>query len=138
LILLDTNVISEVMRATPKASVVRWLNAADTNLLYLPSIAIAEIAYGIQVLPAGKRSQEISTRFAQFLDLGFRHRVLAFDEQAAFAYGELMAAARGQGRPMSILDGQIAAIARCRGMELVTRNIDDFTTTGLTLINPWR
>lgn len=125
------------MRVAPNPSVISWLNSADANELFLPSIAIAEIAYGLQVLPEGKRRQEITTRFVQFLNLGFSHRVLAFDEEAAFAYGDLMATARQRGRPMNIPDGQIAAIAKSQGMNLASRNVDDFDTTGLTLINPW-
>ena len=125
------------MRLAPNPSVVMWLNNADTNGLFLSSIAIAEIAYGLQVLAEGKRRQEITTRFVQFLNRGFSNRVLTFDEQAAFTYGDLMATARGLGRPMSVPDGQIAATAKSRGMNLATRNVDDFETTGLTLVNPW-
>jgi toxin FitB len=137
LILLDTNVVSEVMRRAPIPKVVTWLNNANSNELYLSSISIAEIAYGLQVLPEGKRRQEIATRFVQFLEGGFNFRTLAFDDRAAFAYGDLMATTRALGRPMSMPDGQIAAIAKSQGMSLATRNVNDFEATGLTLINPW-
>jgi predicted nucleic acid-binding protein len=125
------------MKVEPAIAVLTWLNDSNTNELYLSSITIAEIAYGLQVLPDGNRRQTISARFAQFIERGFDNRILAFDEPAAFTYGDIMAMTRSMGRPMSVPDGQIAAIAKTHGMNLATRNISDFEATGLVLINPW-
>lgn len=125
------------MKVEPATAVVTWLNDSNTNELYLSSITIAEIAYGLQVLPEGTRRQTISARFAQFIERGFNNRILVFDAPAAFAYGDIMAMTRSMGRPMGVPDGQIAAIAKVHGMNLATRNISDFETTGLALINPW-
>ena len=125
------------MKVEPATAVLTWLNDSNTNELYLSSITIAEIAYGLQVLPEGTRRQTISARFAQFIERGFNNRILVFDEPAAFTYGDIMAMTRSMGRPMSVPDGQIAAIAKTHGMNLATRNISDFETTGLALINPW-
>jgi predicted nucleic acid-binding protein len=137
-ILLDTNVVSEVMRVAPEPAVLRWLNAIDSSELYLATITIAEIAYGLQILPEGQRRRAISDRFERFVEQGFAHRVLAFDEAAAFIYGEIMAHRKRLGRPLSIPDGQIASIAKAHGMTVATRNTADFEETGIELINPWR
>lgn len=125
------------MKVEPASAVLTWLNDSNTNELYLSTITIAEIAYGLQVLPEGNRRQTISARFVQFIERGFSSRILVFDQPAAFTYGDIMAMTRSMGRPMSVPDGQIAAIAKIHGMNLATRNISDFEATGLTLINPW-
>ncbi len=137
MILLDTNVVSEAMRIVPDPGVLRWLNERETSDLYLSTVTIAEVSYGLQILPEGQRRDTISERFEQFVERGFRHRVLSFDEPAAFAYGEIMARRKTIGRPMSVLDGQIAAIARTHNMGVATRNIGDFEPTGIELVNPW-
>jgi|TARA_B100001964_G_C14151058_1_gene562064 hypothetical protein len=125
------------MKVEPAPAVLAWLNVSNTNELYLSAISIAEIAYGLQVLPEGKRRQLIGARFVQFIERGFSNRTLAFDGPAAFTYGDIMAMTRSLGRSMSVPDGQIAAIAKLHGMSLATRNISDFEATGLALINPW-
>ena len=125
------------MKAHPVPAVLRWLNESNSNELYLSVITIAEIAYGLQILPEGKRRQTLSARFDQFIDRGFSQRVLVFNQSAAFTYGEIMAMTRSLGRPMSDPDGQIAAIAKTHEMSLATRNVSDFDETGLALINPW-
>ena len=125
------------MKVEPVTAVLTWLNDSNTNELYLSSITIAEIAYGLQVLPEGNRRQTIAARFEQFIERGFSGRILVFDAPAAFTYGDIMAMTRSMGRPMSVPDGQIAAIAKTHGMNLATLNISDFETTGLALINPW-
>jgi predicted nucleic acid-binding protein len=136
-ILLDTNVVSEAMRVVPDPRVLRWLNESETSDLYLSTITIAEVAYGLQILPQGRRRDAISERFQQFVNRGFSHRVLSFDEPAAFVYGEIMARRKSLGRPMSVPDGQIAAIAKTHSLVVATHNVGDFEPTGIELVNPW-
>jgi len=137
LILLDTNIISEVMRPAPDPRVICWLNEADVGILHVSTISIAEILYGLDLLPAGRRRVGMKEQVEAFLLKGFSQRIMSFDEGAARHYGPLMADRRRAGRPMAAPDGQIAAIARSRAMALATRNIRDFEACGLALINPW-
>ena len=137
MILLDTNVVSEVMAPAPAASVLEWLDRRDAATLYLSTITIAEIGYGLQVLPAGRRRRLLEERFEQFVATGFEQRVLSFDEAASRLYGGLMARRRSLGRPMGILDGQIAAIARANRFALASRNVRDFEECGLEILNPF-
>ena len=138
MILLDTNIVSEVMRATPDAMVVEWLNRQDSSALYLSTITIGEIAYGLRILPQGKRRSRLGERFEHFVAQAFAHRVLAFDEPAARLYAEVMGARKERGRPMSAMDGQIAAIARCNHLAVATRNVADFEHCGLDVLDPFR
>ena len=135
--MLDTNVVSEAMRIVPDPGVLRWLNESETGDLYLSTITIAEVSYGLQILPEGGRRDAISGRFEQFVNRGFSHRVLSFDEPAAIVYGEIMARTKKIGRPMSVPDGQIAAIAKTHNLVVATRNTEDFEPTGMELVNPW-
>jgi hypothetical protein len=97
----------------------------------------ASIPYGLQILPEERRRRDLEERFDRFLARGFAHRVLAFDEDAARLYGRLMAHRRSIGRPMSILDGQIAAIARAQRFAVATRNVTDFEECSLEIVNPF-
>lgn len=137
MILLDTNVVSEAMASAPNRAVLEWLNDRETESLYLSTITIAEIGYGLETLPDGRRRRTLSDRFERFVTTGFSHRVLSFDETAARVYGELMAHRRKQGRPMSALDGQIASIARASRFAVATRNVRDFEECGVEIVNPF-
>lgn len=137
MIVLDTNVISEFMTSPPAEPVSSWLNAQDAAKLYLTTISIAEIGFGLRVMPDGRRRRLLAERFEQFLAVAFESRILSFDEDAARAYGEIRGHRREQGRPMSNFDGQIAAIAKIRGFAVATRNIKDFEDCGLELIDPF-
>ena len=138
MILIDTNVVSEFMTATPAASVLHWLNAQSASSLFLSSITLAEIGYGLQLLPAGKRRDLLSERFTTFISLAFAGRIVDFDEDAADRYAGIAARRRLAGRPISTLDAQIAAIALSRGFSLATRNTRDFVDCGgIALINPF-
>ena len=137
MILLDTNVVSAVMARTPEPSVLEWLDSQRTDTLFLSTITIAEIGYGLQVLPMGKRRRILEDRFDRFVASGFAQRVLSFDEKAARLYGELMGHRRQPGRPMSALDGQVAAIARANHFAVATRNVRDFEECGLEIVNPF-
>ena len=136
MILLDTNVVSEPLKPQPDPAVVQWMNAQATRELFLPAIVAAELHYGWAILPEGRRrtmtGDLIERVVAQFGD-----RVLTFDLAAAAEYGRIMAAARAAGVGMSVLDGQIAAIARAHQAILATRNVRHFERTGVALVNPW-
>ena len=137
MILLDTNVMSEVMRPAPSGLVLSWLNDTPTADLFICSISMAELCYGIRALPDGQRRETLASHLEQFIAQGFSQRTLDFDTRAAVAYGELMANRRHRGKPMSILDGQIAAIAKVHYAALATRNVRDFEDCGIEVIDPW-
>jgi len=137
MIVLDTNVVSELMTAPPAPAVKAWLNAQDGATLYFTSVSIGEISFGLHAMPDGQRQALLAERFERFLAQAFRSRILVFDEAAARIYGEVRATRRALGRPMSAFDGQIAAIAKAHGGALATRNVKDFEACGLELINPF-
>lgn len=137
MILLDTNIISEMMKKAPDAQVVAWLDAQAAADLYISSVSIAEIIYGLKALPAGNRRQLLENAFNKVLEQAFEHRILSFDEVAASYYGKIMSHRKALGRPMSILDGQIASIALAQGAILATHNIRDFKDCKLELVNPF-
>jgi predicted nucleic acid-binding protein len=135
LIFLDTNVISETLRTVPDAGVMAWLIQHDAQIA-LPTVTIAEIAYGIHKIKPAERAARLEPGLADWRRR-FADRIFGLTEDAAMAYGEIMGAAKQQGAAMSIPDGMIAAIARVNGGSLATRNLSDFRTTGLELISPW-
>jgi len=137
-ILLDTNVLSEIMKPRPHAGAIDWLNEVETTRLWLSAITIAEIEYGLRSMPDGTRRRTLRHRFEGFVESAFSGRVLVFGRAAATIYGEIMAHRRAGGRPMSVADGQIASIALSRGLKLATRNTKDFDDCGLDLIDPFR
>jgi predicted nucleic acid-binding protein len=137
MILLDTNVISAVMAPMPPRAVLAWLDQQHSDSLYLSSVTVAEIAFGIMILPGGKRRNILKSRFEDFVIRGFEQRVLVFDIEAAIEYGKVMAHRREIGRPLGVPDGQIAAIARHHGMKVATRNLRDFEDCGLDLVDPF-
>lgn len=137
MIILDTNIISEFMTLQPEESVRHWLNTQVSLSLYVTTITIAEITYGLRAMPLGKRQRLLTDRFEQFVDLAFGPRILPFEEKAARQYGEIMGHRKEIGRPMSVCDGQIASIAQTTGFSLATRNIKDFEQCQIALINPF-
>ncbi|MEA3410198.1 MAG: type II toxin-antitoxin system VapC family toxin [Pseudomonadota bacterium] len=137
MILIDTNVISEIMKVEPSEAVVSWLNDQKSDALYVSAVTIGEIEYGLRVMPIGKRQLRLKERFERFVSLAFAQRVLAYDETAARAYGENMGLRKETGRPMNIPDGQIAAIARANTLTVATRNTRDFEDCGIELIDPF-
>ncbi len=137
MIILDTNVVSELMRPVPDEAALRWLLTTPSEDLCTTTIAQAEILAGIALLPAGRRRDAFSLAAAEaFADFS-AERILAFDELAATEYASIFAERRSSGRPMQPFDAQIAAIARSRGGVLATRNVRDFLDCGIALINPW-
>lgn len=137
MIVVDTNVISEVMRPQPSPAVLNWLNAQDGNLLFITTVTLAEIGYGLRILPDGQRRWQLHSQFEQFVTQAFEERVLAFTASAARAYAEIMGHRKEVGHPMSLPDGQIASIAHAHGFAVATRNIKDFEGCGIELINPF-
>jgi toxin FitB len=137
MILVDTNVVAEMMRASPKPAVVAWLNDQEAKALFLSAITIAEIAFGLRILPQGRRRLLLEQGFERVLAEAFAGRILAFDEAAAHRYGELMGRRKEIGRPLKTLDGQIASIARANGFAVATRNVRDFIECGVEVLNPF-
>ncbi len=137
MIVIDTNVISEVMRMQPSSAVLHWLNKQTTHQLYTTSVTIAEILYGLRIMPEGKRRRKLEFNFETFITNAFGPRILDFDEAAGRKYADLMAYRKTMGLPMSLSDGQIASIAYAHNYSVATRNIDDFESCGLELINPF-
>lgn len=137
MILIDTNIISEAMRIAPSKNVLAWLDHHGPLGLFLSTISIAEITYGLRCLPEGNRRKDLESRFVKLVKDGFAYRTLVFDEECARAYGSIMGARKNQGLPMSVLDGQIAAVASANGYTLATRNTKDFQSCGLDLVNPF-
>ncbi|MCY3857770.1 MAG: type II toxin-antitoxin system VapC family toxin [Gammaproteobacteria bacterium] len=135
--LLDTNIVSELMQEQPSTVVSEWVFGIPTNLIYYSAISEAELRYGAEILPSGKRRDSLITRIDRMLQEAFENRILPFDTLAAKSYASIAGMRRSAGRPISLLDCQIAAIAESRDLTLVTRNTRDFTDVGISLINPW-
>ena len=135
--LLDTNVVSEWTRPDPSDAVIEWVARQTPTDLYLSTITEAELRYGIEILPAGRRRDSLLTSTEVMLREDFRGRILPFDRSAAHAYAVIAATRRAAGLSVKHSDCQIAAIARATGLSVVTRNVRDFEGCGLDIINPW-
>jgi len=135
-IVLDTNVTSELMRSSPSLAVTAWVQAHSATELYTTSITLAEILYGIERLPAGRRKDLLRTA-AQEVFSTFAEHVLAFDATAAMEYAEIVRERERIGAPIDGFDAQIAAICRLHGATLASRNTKDYQNTGIALIDPW-
>ncbi|UCF05423.1 MAG: type II toxin-antitoxin system VapC family toxin [bacterium] len=137
MILLDTNIVSTIMRPAPPEAVIDWLNRQETVTLYLSTITLAEIGYGLWILPEGKCRRSLEDRFEKFVAEGFEQRILDFDRRAAHLYGEVMGRRKAMGRPLAVLDGQIASISRANDLAIATRNVRDFEGCEVEIINPF-
>lgn len=137
MIVLDTNVVSELMRSAPDPVVSAWAGDVDGPDLFTSTITVAEISHGLHRLPKGSRRTALMV-LADEVFRRFDDRILAFDRPAAERYGELVASREAIGRPISIADAQIAAISLVNDATLATRNRDDFAALDLALIDPWR
>jgi hypothetical protein len=137
LIILDSNVVSEAWRTLPNSSVVAWLDAQDRARLYLCAPVLAELHFGAERLPAGRRRELLRASIKQLELEGYRDRVLPFDIEAASAFGRIGAMRERVGRRMDPMDAMIAAIALVHGMKLATRDVSGFAGVGLDLINPF-
>lgn len=136
MIILDTNVVSELMRSAPAASVVAWVQEQPAAQVYTTSVTVAEIAYGIARLPAGRR-RDLLRATADDVFGAFTDHVLAFDAAAAPRYADIVVEREHCGSPISGFDAQIAAVCRTHHASLATRNTADFDRLGLDLVDPW-
>ncbi len=136
MIVLDTNVVSEAMKPSADPGVLAWLDAQVSETMYLSSITLAELLFGIRILPAGRRKDALDAALDGLLQ-AFGERILPFDAHAARALAEVAATARAAGKGLPMADGYIAAIAASCGYAVATRDDAPFIAAGLTVINPW-
>ena len=125
------------MRPAPDSNVLNWLNAQVAGELWLNSVVVSELLFGIARLPAGARKRLLTNTFSAMLEQDFAGRILPFDLEAAVIYAELAAGGQAKGRPVEMADAQIAAICLAQGAKLATRNLKHFEGLGLVLVNPW-
>jgi len=137
MILLDTNVISEIMRERPSRAVTAWLDARPDNEFWTASIVIAELLAGVESMSTGRKQKALREAVEKLILNDFRGRILTFNLAAARLYAQILAQRQRQGRPIRELDAQIAAIARAHGASLATRDVDDFAACNLDVVNPW-
>ena len=138
MIVLDTNVISELTRPVPEPGVLSWLDSLPAGEVGTTAVTAAELLCGVARMPAGRRKAELAAAVGGLLGHDFRDRVLPFDERCASRYADIACARETLGRPIGVADAQIAAICRTAEATLATRNTDDFSGTGIELINPWK
>ena len=137
MVVLDTNVVSEMMLDSPRREVLVWMDGWPARELFVTAVTEAEVRTGIAYLPEGARRRDLAGAAERTLGSLFAGRVLPFDSNATRSYAEIAAGRRAAGRPISQADCQIAAIARSRGMAVATRNVQDFSGTGIKVIDPW-
>jgi predicted nucleic acid-binding protein len=137
-IVLDTNVLSEVLRPIPDAKVRRWLERQAGAAMFTTAICEAEILYGIALMPAGRRRRALEQAAAAIFQEDFAGRILPFDRAAAREFAGIAAGRLAAGRRIGDFDAQIAAIARSRGAVVATRNVADFSDCGIDVIDPWK
>jgi predicted nucleic acid-binding protein len=138
MIVVDTNVLSEVMKPVPSVAVLRWMAARPAASLFTTTITLGEVLYGLEIVPHGKRRTALQRAIGTIFEVEFSGRILTFDRDAARAFADISARCRRLGRPIGELDAQIAAIAQSRGAAVATRNISDFQDCGVELIDPWQ
>ena len=136
MIILDTNVVSEAMKPEANPALQAWLNEQSAETLYLSSVTLAELSFGIAVLPNGKRKDMLNEVLGGLMEL-FNGRILSFDADAARQYAELAVTARAAGRGFPLPDGYIAAIAVSQGYQIASRDIAPFEAANVAVINPW-
>jgi len=137
-ILLDTNVISELVRPDPDPAVLAYVGRQAPETMFTAAICEAEIRYGLARMPAGRKRDNLIARITTFFDTGFQDQILPFDRLCAAFYGEIRLAREAAGKPIAIEDALIAATARAYGAQAIaTRNLKDFADCGIPLINPW-
>jgi predicted nucleic acid-binding protein len=134
--LLDTCVLSELVKPQPEPAVLAWMSTRTESELFVSAMTLAELHRGVRKLSESKRRTELTT-WLQQLELGFEDRVLPFDQHAAHTWAQMTTQAERQGKPMAAIDSIIAATAIAHGLRLVTRNVRDFAHSGAQLLNPW-
>lgn len=138
MIILDTNVISELLTPSPNTLVIEWLSAQPPMSVFTTAVTEAEILYGLRLSPEGRRRHDLEEAIAPIFGEDLAGRVLPFDRDAADLYATIATDRRRAGRPISQFDAQIAAIALSRGASVATRNVPDFAGIGLVIVNPWK
>lgn len=137
MIVLDTNVVSELLRPTPDPAVIDWVDARHSSEFVLTALTAAELRAGVARLPDGKRKEDLGRGIELLLNETFAGAILSFDADSATHYAEIVATRTRSGRPISTFDAEIAAVCRHHDATLATRNTADFVTTGVTLVDPW-
>lgn len=137
MIVLDTNVLSEMLRPQPDPGVMSWLDSNTRWMIATTSVTRAELLYGIEIMPAGKRRDLLKCLAQDVFEIDLRGRLLAFDRDAADAYASIGSVRRLRGSPVGQADAMIAAIVQSRGAVLATRNVRDFVGCGIAVVNPW-
>ncbi len=137
MIVLDTNALSEALKPSPSEIVLRWLAAQEPSAVFITTITQAEMLYGIELVPTGKRKERLATVIEKLWAEDFQGRILSFDEDSARVYAKIVAGREAAGCPISQFDAMTAAIARSRGAAVATRNTDDFEHCGIRVVNPW-
>ncbi|HCC58430.1 MAG TPA: VapC toxin family PIN domain ribonuclease [Solibacterales bacterium] len=137
MIVLDTNVLSEALKPSPAPAVMDWLAAQEQPAVFITAITQAEVLYGVELLPPGKRRARLATAIEKLFAAEFEGRIVPFDEDAARLFPKIVAGRDAVGRPISQFDAMIAAIARSRRAVVATRNTSDFEHCGLQIVNPW-
>ena len=137
MIVLDTNVVSELMRLSPDPAVTAWVSRHPAASLYITTVTEAEIRYGLAIMSAGERRTRLAQAVEAMLQEDFAGRVLGFDSAAARAYAVIAAKRRRIGNPISQFDAQIAAVAASRDSGIATRNVADFENCGVEVFDPW-
>lgn len=137
MIVLDTNVVSEIMRPRPEPAVLAWFDAQGPGELWLTAVGAAELMFGIARLEDGARKQQLARTVTMMFETDFSGQVLPFDLAAASVYAQLVAQRERMGQPVAMADAQIASVCLAHGAILATRNTKHFDGLGLTVINPW-
>jgi toxin FitB len=137
MIIIDTNVVSELMRASPDPAVLAWFSSQAADALFLTAVSEAELRTGAAILPAGQRRDSLVGAIDAMIDQDFTGRILPFDSPAARSYAEIATSRRTAGKPIMDADCQIAAIVHACGAAIATRNVKDFDGCGIDVINPW-
>ena len=137
MVILDTNVISELIRPRPHPAVVEWIDQQNAFELWITAVTAAELRTGVALLPEGRRKSDLHLHIERLLDETFAGYVLPFDDRSAIPYADIVSGRRNKGRSIAFQDAQIGAICLQQGMTLATRNTRDFEDTGIDLIDPW-
>lgn len=137
MILLDTNVVSEIVKSEPDPAVASFVQGCPPTDLFLPSLVVAELRFGMQRLPPGRKRRDLEDTFEMFMRQGFAGRILDFCASCAAGYATARTARMAAGRPLGVLDALIGGMALAHGAQRATRNTTDFDGYGLTLVNPW-
>lgn len=137
MIILDTNVISEILKANPNPQVLNWLSALPSTHLFSTTITRGELLYGVFIMPKGKRRNILHRLIKDIFEIDFANQLLGFDNAAADSYAEIAASRKESGQPINQFDAMIAGIAHSRGADLATRNTKDFLNCRINVVDPW-